>query len=71
MTRVFITPVDGKLVKDPFGRAVPAEGRYVSYGPYWIRLKNRGLIAVVETAPAVKDVESKLRKGYFTRKGSK
>ena len=46
--RILVIPVAGKLVKDPFGHAIPEDGRYYSPGPYWLRLQKRGAIKITE-----------------------
>jgi hypothetical protein len=70
--KVLIIPVLGKFVKDTAGRQIPPEGRYYSYGPYWIRMKNRGLVEIAGIPGNVKDAGQKPKKGYYNRvrKGS-
>lgn len=64
--RVFIFPLPGKTVKDLFGKRVPPDGRYYSYGPHWLRAKNKGLVEIREEVK--EEIRQTLKKGYYTRK---
>lgn len=63
--RVFILPLPGKTVKDHRGRVVPSDGRYFNPSPYWIRLKNRGLIEI--RIEVKEEVSEKPKRGYYSR----
>jgi hypothetical protein len=66
--KVLIVPVAGKIVKDPSGYRIPPDGRYYSYGPYWIRARARGLIEEIGAEKKKEEIGHKPKKGYYTRK---
>ena len=77
MTRVHISPVPGRVVRDMHGRIVPVDGRYYNPNPFWIRAKKRGDVVIggqefaQDDKKEIEKVEKpaqKPKRGYYSRK---
>jgi hypothetical protein len=69
--RVLIRPSEGKRVRDNIsGNVLPADGRMFEMGPYWMRLRKKGLVIIQEDEPAEKVIKKSFTEKK-TKKGNK